>query len=162
MLDEARAILQFAKERSTKIELPVDHVCGEALVLGTPTRIVVGAIPDELMGLDIGPATVERFSTILKAAKTIVWNGPVGAFEIAPFHEGTFQLVQAAVESTKHGATSVAGGGDTAAAVEAAGAAAHFSHISTGGGASLEMLEGKEFVCLNALDPAPVIGYSKT
>ena len=162
MLDEARAILQFAKERSTKIELPVDHVCGEALVLGTPTRIVVGAIPDELMGLDIGPATVERFSTILKAAKTIVWNGPVGAFEIAPFHEGTFQLVQAVVESTKHGATSVAGGGDTAAAVEAAGAAAHFSHISTGGGASLEMLEGKEFVCLNALDPAPVIGYSKT
>lgn len=155
MLDEARAILQFAAERSTKIELPVDHVCGEGLVAGTPTRIIVGAIPDELMGLDIGPATVERFSTILKSAKTIVWNGPVGAFETAPFHEGTFQLVKAVVESTRHGATSVAGGGDTAAAVEAAGAAEHFSHISTGGGASLEMLEGKAFVCLNALDPAP-------
>ena len=161
MLDEARSILQFAKEHSTKIELPVDRVCGEALVLGTPTRIVVGGIPDELMGLDIGPATVARFSEILKAAKTIVWNGPVGAFETAPFHEGTFQLVKAVVEATVHGATSVAGGGDTAAAVEAAGAAEQFSHISTGGGASLEMLEGKDFVCLNALDPAPIIGYSK-
>ena len=85
----------------------------------------------------------------------------MGAFETAPFHEGTFQLVKAVVEATVHGATSVAGGGDTAAAVEAAGAAEQFSHISTGGGASLEMLEGKDFVCLNALDPAPIIGYSK-
>ncbi len=162
MLDEARAILRLASERSTTIELPIDHVCGEALAAGTPTRIATGAIADDLMGLDIGPLTVEKFASIVRRANTILWNGPVGAFEIPPFHAGTFRLVEAVVEATAHGATSVAGGGDTAAAVESAGAAEQFSHISTGGGASLEMLEGKEFACLAALDSADAVGYTAT
>ena len=161
MLDEARAILQLAKERNTRIELPTDHICGEALIAGTKTTVVVGAIPETLMGLDLGPATVAAFSKVLAAAKTIVWNGPVGAFETAPFHRGTFALATTIADATQGGATSVAGGGDTAAAVEQAGCAEQFSHISTGGGASLEMLEGRDFECLSALDPEVAVRYSE-
>ncbi len=160
MLDEARAILSHAAATSTSIVLPFDHVCGEALALGTLTQVVVGAIPDALMGLDIGPATVAKFSAVVRGARTIVWNGPLGAFETAPFQEGTFAVIEAVLEATRAGATSIAGGGDTAAAVGAAGASEGFSHISTGGGASLEMLEGKEFECLNALDSLSPVGYS--
>ncbi len=160
MLDEARAILKLAAESGTSIVLPIDHVCGEALVAGTPIQTTRGAIPDSLMGLDIGPESVRQFSEIVRRAKTIVWNGPLGAFETHPFEQGTFAVIAAVVAATDAGATSVAGGGDTAAAVEAAGASERFSHISTGGGASLEMLEGKEFESLNALDSAETLGYS--
>ncbi len=160
MLEEALSILKLAKEKSTAIELPSDHLCGQSLVEGTVTRVVEGSIPPDWMGLDIGPATIARFSEVLQGAKTILWNGPVGAFETAPFHTGTFALVKAVIVATAQGATSVAGGGDTASAVEIAGGASGFSHISTGGGASLEMLEGKEFASLNALDRAEVVGYS--
>lgn len=153
MLDEARSILELARQKSTVIELPCDHLCGMELAPGTKTRTVVGAIEDPWMGLDIGPATIRRFAEILKSARTIVWNGPVGAFETSPFETGSFGLAAAIVQATKMGAISVAGGGDTASAVELAGAGSGFSHISTGGGASLEMLEGKEFECLAALDP---------
>lgn len=160
MLDEARAILKLAAESGTSIVLPVDHVCGEALVAGTPTKTVSGAIPDSLMGLDIGPESIRQFSALVRQAKTILWNGPLGAFETRPFERGTCAVITAVVEATDAGATSVAGGGDTAAAVESAGASDQFSHISTGGGASLEMLEGKEFESLNALDSAATLGYS--
>jgi phosphoglycerate kinase len=104
------------------------------------------------MGLDIGPDTVRRYSEQVAGAATILWNGPVGAFETAPFDAGTAALARVVAEATAKGAISVAGGGDTAAAVEHAGLAAGFSHISTGGGASLEMLEGKRFECIDALD----------
>ena len=155
MIDEARATLRLAREKGTCIELPSDHVCGRALEAGTPTCVQDGAIDDGWMGLDIGPASTARFTDVLHAARTIIWNGPVGAFETAPFELGTFALAQAAAEATRAGATSVAGGGDTASAVEAAGVADSFSHISTCGGASLEMLEGKSFECLAALDSSP-------
>lgn len=154
MIPEAAAILELARAKATRIELPTDHVCGRALEAGTPIQVCVGAIPADWMGLDIGPASEKQFAAILNAARTIVWNGPVGAFETSPFERGSFALAHAIAEATARGATSVAGGGDTAAAVDAAGESARFSHISTGGGASLEMLEGKEFQCLSALDRA--------
>ncbi len=152
MLDEARSILAFAHGRGCRIELPTDHVCADALAAGVATRVCVGAVPDGLMGLDIGPDTVRRYSEQVAGAGTILWNGPVGAFETAPFDAGTAALAKAVAAATARGAISVAGGGDTAAAVEHAGLASGFSHISTGGGASLEMLEGKRFECIDALD----------
>lgn len=152
MLDEARAILARAASTGTMIDLPIDHVCGQSISLGVPTKVVVGGIDDGWMGLDIGPASLARAEATVASAKTIVWNGPVGAFETPPFDAGSFALARAIARATSAGATSVAGGGDTAAAVEAAGVAALFSHISTGGGASLEMLEGREFPCLAELD----------
>lgn len=152
MLDEARSILAFAHGRGCRIELPTDHVCADALAAGVATSVCVGAVPDGLMGLDIGPDTVRRYSEQVAGAGTILWNGPVGAFETAPFDAGTAALAKAVAAATARGAISVAGGGDTAAAVEHAGLASGFSHISTGGGASLEMLEGKRFECIDALD----------
>jgi phosphoglycerate kinase len=152
MLDEARAILALARERGCRIELPTDHVCADALAAGVATSTCTGAIPDGLMGLDIGPDTVRRYSTEVASAATILWNGPVGAFETAPFDAGTVALAKAVASATSRGAVSVAGGGDTAAAVDRAGLASGFTHISTGGGASLEMLEGKRFECIDALD----------
>jgi phosphoglycerate kinase len=154
MVDQARSILSIAKDRGTALLLPTDHVCGTELKAGTATSVVVGAIPDGLMGLDIGPSTMATYSTVVANASTIVWNGPMGAFETEPFNTGTFGLAAAVAGATKHGCTSVAGGGDTASAVEQAGFADALTHISTGGGASLEMLEGKPFACLAALQDA--------
>jgi phosphoglycerate kinase len=152
MLEEARAILSVARERRCRIELPTDHVCAGALASGVATSVHAGRVPDGLMGLDIGPDTVRRFSAEIASAATILWNGPVGAFETAPFDAGTVALAKSVGVATARGAVSVAGGGDTAAAVEHAGLASAFTHISTGGGASLEMLEGKRFECIDALD----------
>ncbi|NBX35794.1 MAG: phosphoglycerate kinase [Planctomycetes bacterium] len=160
MLAQAREILQLAAGGRTRIELPTDHVCGAELKEGVATQIAVGAIAADQMGLDIGPATAARYSKIVEAARTIVWNGPLGAFEWKPFDAGTATVAAAVVRATKAGATSVAGGGDTAAAVDANGHAAGFSHISTGGGASLEMLEGKSFECLEAIDQHAEPSYS--
>ncbi|MFO1096484.1 MAG: phosphoglycerate kinase, partial [Planctomycetaceae bacterium] len=103
---------------------------------------------------DIGPRTIERFGEIAKSAKTVVWNGPMGAFETKPFHVGTVAIATALAEATKKGATTVIGGGDSAAAVEQAGLAESMTHISTGGGASLEFLEGKPFATIEILDEA--------
>jgi phosphoglycerate kinase len=154
MVDQARTILALAKERGTALLLPSDHVCGAELKAGTATSIVTGAIPDGLMGLDIGPATLAAYAAAVRSAKTVVWNGPMGAFETEPFQAGTFGLARAVAEATKLGCISVAGGGDTASAVDQAGLASSLTHISTGGGASLEMLEGKSFACLAALQDA--------
>lgn len=154
MVEQARTILGLAKERGTTLLLPNDHVCGAELKPGTPTSVVTGSIPDGVMGLDIGPETLSTYSAAVKGAKTVMWNGPMGAFETEPFNAGTFGLAAAVAEATKHGCTSVAGGGDTASAVEQAGLAEALTHISTGGGASLEMLEGKSFACLDALQDA--------
>ena len=152
MVTEAGAILSEAASRGTRILLPLDHVCGAELKEGTPTQTVAGDIPDGLMGLDVGPATEATFSAEVARARMVVWNGPLGAFETTPFQHGTFALAAAVARATQAGGcTSIVGGGDTAAAVEAAGVAAAFSHISTGGGASLEMLEGKRFDSLEPL-----------
>ncbi|MBX3355221.1 MAG: phosphoglycerate kinase [Phycisphaeraceae bacterium] len=154
MVDDAKAILALAAEKGTQIILPLDHVCAAELAPSAVTRTVCGDIPGDLMGLDIGPASEEAFASHLLKAKTIVWNGPMGVFETPPFNRGTNAIAKAVAEATRRGATTIAGGGDTAAAVEAAGVAEQLSHISTGGGASLEMLEGKHFESLDALEDA--------
>ncbi len=158
-LEEAQRILAAAKQpagggRGCQILLPVDHVCGQRLEAGTPTQTVRGAIPEGWMGLDIGPATVELFAGAIRSAGTVVWNGPMGAFETKPFDAGTRAVGAAAAAATAGGTVTIAGGGDTAASLEEFGLADRFSHVSTGGGASLEVLEGKHLVCLDALDDA--------
>ena len=154
MVDRARQILHDARSRGRSILLPVDHVCGRALAAGTHTMECVGAIPDGWMGLDIGPRSRELFAEACRSARQVVWNGPMGAFETAPFDVGTRAVAEAVSEATAAGAVTIAGGGDTAAALDAAGLAERLTHVSTGGGASLEMLEGKRFDSVAALDPA--------
>ncbi len=150
-LDLARELLAAGGD---KLRLPTDSVAAPELKPGQAARVVVGDLPDDLMGLDVGPATVAAFRDVLLSAGTIVWNGPVGAFETAPFNAGTLALAQAIADATDRGAVSVIGGGDSAAAVEQAGLAPRMSHISTGGGASLEFLEGRPFAPLEVIEPA--------
>lgn len=150
-LDLARGLLAKAEG---KIVLPADSVCAQELRADAPTRIIAGSIAGGWMGLDIGPQTVRLFGEALQAAQTVVWNGPMGVFETPPFDRGTTAIAQALAEATLRGATTIIGGGDSAAAVEAAGLAEAMTHISTGGGASLEFLEGKRFKTLDILDDA--------
>ena len=151
-LDMAREILKEAKKRNVKFLLPVDHIAADKIdASAKPHTIAAGqAIPDNLMGLDIGPETVELFSEEVSRAATIVWNGPMGVFEMPPFAKGTFKIARAVAENA--GATSIVGGGDSVSAVKAAGVADKISHISTGGGASLEFLEGKQLPGVQALN----------
>jgi len=153
-LDDARRIMNEAKGGSCTIHLPTDHVAGREFSEHTEVKTVSGAIPEGSMGLDIGPETVRAFSEVLRAARTIVWNGPMGVFEWAGFAHGTKGVGKAIVSATESGATSIVGGGDTAAAAEQFGFAPKMSHVSTGGGASLEMLEGKAFESVDLLDDA--------
>jgi len=147
-LDLARQLLQDAKARKVKMLLPVDHVVASQIDLNARVQ-TVKAIPESLMGLDIGPESIELFSEEISRAATIVWNGPMGVFEVSPFSKGTFKVARAVAENA--GATSIVGGGDSVAAVHAAGVADKISHISTGGGASLEFLEGKKLPGVDAL-----------
>ena len=153
-VDLAREILAKARAKGCEILLPTDHACGREFKAGTETMQSVGAIPDGWMGLDIGPATRAAFGAAIRSARTVVWNGPMGVFEMPPFDAGTRAVADAVVAATAAGATTIAGGGDTAAAVEEFGLADRLSHVSTGGGASLEVLEGKHLVCLDAIDDA--------
>jgi phosphoglycerate kinase len=148
-LDLARNLLHQA---GAKLHLPVDAVAAAELKEHEVTQVVVGEIPADLMGLDVGPQTLEDFGGYVREAKTIIWNGPLGAFETKPFERGTFALARMIAEATDRGAVSVIGGGDSAAAVEKAGLAGRVTHISTGGGASLEFLEGKQFGPIEVLD----------
>jgi len=150
-LDLARQLLAEAKSRNVRLLLPVDHVAADKFDAGAkPQPIGKGRpIPDNLMALDIGPETVEIFSEEISRAATIVWNGPMGVFEMPAFAKGTFKLARAVAENA--GATSIVGGGDSVSAVKAAGVADKISHISTGGGASLEFLEGKQLPGVEAL-----------
>jgi phosphoglycerate kinase len=150
-VDLARKLMDEAKSRKAKLFLPVDHVAAEKPdVNALVKKIDVGqSIPDNLMGLDIGPVTIENFSEEISRARTIVWNGPMGVFEVPPFARGTFKVAEAVAENA--GATSIVGGGDSVSAVHAAGLADKMSHISTGGGASLEFLEGKKLPGVEAL-----------
>jgi len=150
-LDLAKQILADAKAKNVKFLLPGDHVVAEKLDASAKAQTVGKgqAIPDGLMGLDIGPESVELFSEEISRAATIVWNGPMGVFEIPQFAKGTFKVARAVAENA--GATSIIGGGDSVSAVKAAGVADKISHISTGGGASLEFLEGKVLPGVEAL-----------
>ena len=149
--DTARALLQRAGE---KLRLPVDAVAAAAIESDAAAQVCGETIPDDLMGLDIGPKTVAAYREVLLAAGTIVWNGPMGVFETPPFDAGTNAIARALAEATDRGAVTVIGGGDSAAAIEAAGLAETVSHVSTGGGASLEFLEGKTFATIDVLDDA--------
>ncbi|GIV09589.1 MAG: phosphoglycerate kinase [Fimbriimonadales bacterium] len=145
-LDFAAQMLQQAGD---KIVLPTDVVVAPALEPNAPTQIVpIHQIPADQMGLDIGSETAQKFSEAVQAARTVVWNGPLGAFETPPFEAGTRAVMHALAESS---AVSILGGGDTAAAAERLGFADHITHISTGGGASLEFLEGRELPGVAAL-----------
>jgi phosphoglycerate kinase len=147
----ARKLLDDAKSRKVKVLLPVDHLAAEKPdVNAIVKKIDVGqVIPDNLMALDIGPTTIDNFAEEISRARTIVWNGPMGVFEVSPFSRGTFKVAEAVAENA--GATSIVGGGDSVSAVHAAGLADKMSHISTGGGASLEFLEGKKLPGVEAL-----------
>ena len=149
-LDLARQLLQEAKSHNVKFLLPVDHVVADKIDAGATVQTVAGGhIPGKLMALDIGSKTAAIFSEAISHARTIVWNGPMGVFEVAPFAKGTFKIAHAVAENV--GATSIVGGGDSVSAVHAAGVADKITHISTGGGASLEFLEGKKLPGVEAL-----------
>ena len=140
----ASEILRSAKAKNKKLVLPVDCVvASEFKNDATRKTVPVNAIPADMMGLDIGPETVRLFSGELTNAKTIVWNGPVGVFEMDNFALGTNALAKVLAECTSLGAVTVIGGGDSASAVKKAGVSGKMSHVSTGGGASLEFMEGK-------------------
>lgn len=152
-LDMAKAVLEQAKARGVELVLPVDCVASAAADGSAPGRTVrledLG--PDE-MGVDIGPESVKLFAAKLQDAKTVVWNGPMGIFEVPAFAAGTLGVARAMADLTSHGAVTVVGGGDSVAAIQQAGLADKFSHLSTGGGASLEFLEGKVLPGVAALD----------
>lgn len=151
MLDLARELLELAGD---KLLLPTDSKAAPELKANITPTTVEGDLPDDLMGLDIGPMTTARFEKVIADAGTIVWNGPMGAFEYPPFDSGTITLANAIAAATQRGAITVIGGGDSAAAVEQAGLAERMTHISTGGGASLKFLEGKRFDPLEVIDNA--------
>ncbi len=145
-LDEARRILQMA---GPKLVLPVDHLVADGIEATSKTQIVTGSdIPDGLYGLDIGPATIKAYGDIIRSAGTVVWNGPMGKFEDEPFRAGTKGVAEALAASK---GVTVVGGGETAEAVEQFGYADKVSHVSTGGGAFLESLEGKTFNSLRVI-----------
>ena len=148
-LDYAREMLAKAAANGKKLLLPVDNVAADKFAADAATQVVGDDIPAGWMALDIGPKTVELYSDAIRSAKTVVWNGPMGCFEMAPFAAGTFGVCKAVAES---GATSVIGGGDSVSAVNRSGLADKMTHISTGGGASLEYLEGKELPGVAALN----------
>jgi phosphoglycerate kinase len=136
-----------------KIKLPVDTVISDQMTDEAQTQVVEGNIPDDMEGFDIGPKTAKMYRDIVLQSKTIIWNGPMGVFEKEPFEDGTMEIAEAVAEATqKHGATSIIGGGDSAAAIEKFGLADKVSHVSTGGGASLEFLENGHFTTLDILD----------
>jgi phosphoglycerate kinase len=151
-LDLARRLRGAAQKKKFALLLPVDHVIGAELKADTATKTVaVSATPDNWMGLDIGPKTIDTYRQKIAGAKTIVWNGPMGVFEMPAFAKGTLEIAKAVADSTGSGATSIVGGGDSVAAVHQSGVASKISHISTGGGASLEFLGGRKLPGVEAL-----------
>ena len=148
-LELAKDLLHRAKEKGVRVELPTDGVIADAVAENQKTAIIsIDAIPADKMSLDIGPETIKTFTSIVKEAKTVVWNGPMGVFEIKEFSNGTLALAKAMAECQ---GTTIIGGGDSAAAVEQAGYKEQMTHVSTGGGASLEFLEGKELPGIAAI-----------
>jgi len=146
-VDLARELLKIGGD---KLMLPVDTHCGDAFSADCKKQVVpAGQIPDDYQGLDIGPQTAKLFAEAIRTAKTVIWNGPMGVFEMPPFDAGTRAVAEAVANSH---ATSIIGGGDSAAAIQQMGLADKVTHVSTGGGASLELLEGKRFEAVELLD----------
>src|SRR5580692_2485719 len=151
-IDLAKRLLAGAKQRNFKFLLPTDHVVAVEFKADAPATICdVTATPADQMGLDIGPKTIAAYSAEIAKAKTIVWNGPMGVFEMPAFAKGTLEIAKAVAAATANGATSIIGGGDSVAAVHQSGLAKQVSHISTGGGASLEFLGGTKLPGVEAL-----------
>ena len=152
-IEGARAILSDARSRGVRLVLPLDHVVAASTEPGAPHAVTGGAaIPDDRVGLDIGPRTRAAFAAEIASARTVFWNGPLGLFEVSPYDAGTLDAARAVAAS---GAWSVVGGGDSVAAVTRLGLASMFGHVSTGGGAALEFLSGLELPGVAALDDAP-------
>ena len=151
-VDKAKELMGKAREMNCEIILPVDTVIAQELKEGAKNKVVEGNINDGWQGFDIGPRTRKLFAGKIKTAKTIIWNGPMGVFEMPPFDEGTKAVATAVAEATDKGARSVIGGGDSASAIKKLGLNKRVSHVSTGGGASLEFLEGKPFKAIEILD----------
>lgn len=149
-------LVEKAKAKQVTLHFPVDHVTAEKFDKDSQSGTATDAqgIPDTWMALDIGPQTITKFRAVILSSKTILWNGPPGVFEFEKFSTGTRSLLDAVVDATKKGAVTIAGGGDTATAVAKWDAEDKLSHVSTGGGASLELLEGKELPGVTALSPA--------
>ena len=145
-LDLAAGLVEQARNRGVQLHLPTDGVLAQALKADVETKTVAlpDGVPEGWKLLDIGPQTLAAYKSVVQNAKTVFWNGPLGVFEILPFAAGTVGVAQALAQATAGGAVTVVGGGDSAAAVQQSGLAEHVSHISTGGGASLEFLEGRE------------------
>jgi phosphoglycerate kinase len=151
-LDLAKKTLADAKASGRKLLLPVDHVMAPEFKADAPAKTAdVNSTPDDQMGLDIGPKTIAAYAAEIAKAKTIVWNGPMGVFELPAFAKGTLEVAKAVAAATGAGATSIVGGGDSVAAVHQSGVADKISHISTGGGASLEFLGGRKLPGVEAL-----------
>ena len=146
----AKEMLAKAEAKGVKFLLPIDNMISTHFAEDAEHKVVDSDnIPDGWMGMDIGPKTIEKFCEAIKGAGTVIWNGPMGVFEFAPFAEGTLAIARAIAES---GAISIVGGGDSVAAVTKLGFADKMSHISTGGGASLEFLEGKDLPGISCLN----------
>lgn len=151
----AKKMIDHAANHHVELHLPTDHICSTQFEESMgDIEVFVDHIKDGYMGLDIGPKTQAHYAKVIREAKTVVWNGPMGVFEWRPFRVGTKMIADAMVEATEAGAVTIVGGGDSAAAAEEFGAADKLSHVSTGGGASLAMLEGKAFAAVDALDDA--------
>jgi phosphoglycerate kinase len=145
-------LLEQAAEKNVQIHLPVDVVCTNDFANDAESQITpIGSIPDQWMGLDSGPESIEKFAAVIAESKTILWNGPVGVFEFENFSKGTIALGEAIAKSTAKGAFSLVGGGDSVAAVKQFGFENKVSYVSTGGGAMLESLEGKDLPGIAAL-----------
>lgn len=153
LVDECRKVLEILEKNGAKLPMPVDVVAAKAFAADAPYRVCsVDEVADDEMILDVGPKTAEHLAHELRSAGTIVWNGPVGVFEMKPFAKGTEALAYAIAEATDKGAFSIAGGGDTVSAVNAFGVEDRISYISTGGGAFLEFLEGKTLPAIAVLE----------
>ncbi len=151
LFDTARNVRAEAGDR---LRLPIDSITAKEIKEGSETMVHTDAIPSERMGLDIGPKTIDAYKAVIDRAGTIFWNGPMGVFEVPPFNAGTLAMAAAVADATDRGAVSIIGGGDSAAAIDQAGLADRITHVSTGGGASLELMEGKQFPAIDVLDDA--------
>ncbi len=157
-IELAKEIIDISERKKVQLVFPTDAVVANEISDDAETKIVpIESIPDGMMGLDIGPDSIKSFSKELSKARTIVWNGPMGVFESKPFAAGTLAIAKLMADLTSAGTTTIVGGGDSAAAVAQAGFEEHMSHVSTGGGASLQLLEGKSLPGIVALtDSTPV------
>lgn len=151
-VEKATELIKLAEEKGCELVLPIDTVVAKEFKANAENKVVEGNIEDDWEGLDIGPKTSKLFAEKIEGAKTVVWNGPMGVFEMEPFDAGTKAVAEAVAAATGKGAKSIIGGGDSATAIVNMGLEDKVSHISTGGGASLEFLEGKKFKCLAILD----------